>query len=164
MEHPMSRGNLELRIRCCLVLVLLALAGCGSGTGAVTGRVTFRGKPVVSGSVVMVGVGNKLVSGPLDAEGRYALNGVPLGTVQVAVVSPNPNPRRRVPRRLLEHREKKMKLLEEKKDVQDSPPPVAPKVDRSKWFPLPKQYELADTSGTTTTIHCGDNTFDIELK
>jgi hypothetical protein len=78
-------------------LVLLALAGCGSGTGAVTGRVTFRGKAVESGSVVLMGADNKLVSGPLDAEGRYALNGVPLGTVQVAVVSPNPTPRRRLP-------------------------------------------------------------------
>jgi hypothetical protein len=36
-------------------------------------------------------------------------------------------------------------------------------VDSGKWFPLPKQYELADTSGITT-IHGGDNTFDIELK
>jgi hypothetical protein len=130
----------------------------------VTGRVTFRGKPVVSGSVVMLGADNKLVSCPLDAEGRYALNDFPLGTVQVAVVSPNPNPPLRLPRRLLKRREKEIKLLEEKKDVKDSPAPAAPKVDSNKWFPLPKQYELADTSGITTTIHSGDNTFDIELK
>ena len=155
----MSRRDLWLRIRCSLVLVLLVLVGCGSGTGAVTGRVTFQGKPVVSGSVVMLGADNKLVSGPLDAEGRYAINGVPLGTVQVAVVSPNP-----APPRLSKRREKMIKLLEEKKDVQDSPAPAAPKVDSSKWYPLPKQYELADTSGITTTIHSGDNTFDIELK
>ena len=147
------------------MLVLLALAGCGSGTGAVTGRVTFRGKPVVSGSVLMMGADNKLVSGPLDAEGRYALNSVPLGTVQVALVSPNPNPPPPpLLRRLLKRREKEMKLLEEKKDVKDPPAPAAPKADRRKWFPLPKQYELADTSGITTTIHEGDNTFDIELK
>jgi hypothetical protein len=37
-------------------------------------------------------------------------------------------------------------------------------VDRRKWFPLPKRYELADTSGITTTIHEGDNIFDIDLK
>jgi len=37
-------------------------------------------------------------------------------------------------------------------------------VDGSKWFPLPTQYELHDTSGITTTIHHGDNTFDIDLK
>jgi hypothetical protein len=41
---------------------------------------------------------------------------------------------------------------------------VAPKVDSSKWFPLPKQYELADTSEIITTIKRGENTFDIELK
>jgi hypothetical protein len=160
----MSRKDIGLRIRCSLMLVLLTLAGCGSGTGEVTGRVTFRGKPVVSGSVVMMGADNKLVSCPLDAEGCYAMNGVPLGTVQVAVVSPNPVPRRRFPRNLLKRREKEIKLLEEKKNAKDSPAPAAPKVDSSKWFPLPKQYELADTSGITTTIHGGDNTFDIELK
>jgi hypothetical protein len=160
----MTPRDLWLRIRCSLVLVLLTLAGCDSGTGAVTGRVTFQGKPVVFGSVVMVGADNKLVSGPLDAEGRYAINGVPLGTVQVAVVSPNPAPPRRLPRRLLKRREEMFKLQEEKKDVQDSPAPAVPKVDSSKWFPLPKQYELADTSGITTTIYSGENTFDIELK
>jgi hypothetical protein len=42
--------------------------------------------------------------------------------------------------------------------------PVPPEFDRRQWFPLPKQYELADTSGITTTIHSGDNTFDIDLK
>src|SRR6516165_11835660 len=101
----MDHRGVWLSIPCSLVLVLLTLAGCGSGTGAVMGRVTFRGKPVVSGSVVMLGADNKLVSTPLDAEGRYAVNGVPLGTVQVAVVSPNPAPRRRLPLSFLHHRE-----------------------------------------------------------
>jgi hypothetical protein len=36
--------------------------------------------------------------------------------------------------------------------------------DHRKWFALPKQCELANTSGITTTIHGGDNAFDIELK
>jgi hypothetical protein len=39
-----------------------------------------------------------------------------------------------------------------------------PGVDRRKWFPLPKQYEFADSSGITTTIEEGDNSFEIELK
>jgi hypothetical protein len=159
----MNPRDIGLRTRCSLVFMLLALTGCGSGTGAVTGRVTFRGKPVVSGSVVIVGADNKLVSCPLDAEGRYAVDGVPLGTVQVAVVSPNPNPRPRLPPAFLIHREKE-RNLPENGNVKDSPAPVVPKVDSSKWFPLPKPYELADTSGITTTIHEGDNTFDIELK
>jgi hypothetical protein len=153
----MSRRNLGLLIRCSLLVISLALAGYGSGTGAVKGRVTFRGKPVVSGAVVLLGANNKVVSGPLDTEGRYTINGVPLGKVQVAVVSPNPAPPPpRFLRGILKRREKEMKLLEEKTNVKDSPAPAAPKVDSSKWFPLPKQYELADTSGLTTTIHGGE--------
>jgi hypothetical protein len=46
----------------------------------------------------------------------------------------------------------------------EAPGGTAPKGDSSKWFPLPKQYELADSSGITTTIRSGENTFDIELK
>ena len=127
----MDHGGVWLSIRCSLVLVLLILAGCDSGTGAVTGRVTFRGKPVVSGAVVMIGADNKLVSSPLNAEGRYAVDGVPLGTVQVAVVSPNPAPRRRFPPGFLKRREKEIKLPE-KGNVKDSPVPAAPKVNSSR--------------------------------
>ena len=38
------------------------------------------------------------------------------------------------------------------------------KVDWKNWFPLPKEFETAETTGITTTIKRGDNTFDIELK
>ena len=155
----MSRRDLWLPIRWSLVLVLFILVGCGSGTGAVKGRVTFRGKPVVSGSVVLMGAGNKLVSSPLNAEGRYAMNGVPLGTVQVAIVSPNPDPPP-LPDSLIQLEIKRL----EKMNVKAPPTSAAPKTNCGKWFPLPKQYALADTSGITTTIHTGDNTFDIELK
>ena len=34
-------------------LLLLALAGCGSGS-TVYGKVTFKGRPVVSGSVIVL--------------------------------------------------------------------------------------------------------------
>jgi hypothetical protein len=44
-----------------------------------------------------------------------------------------------------------------------APGGTAARTDNSKWLPLPKQYELADSSGTTTVRH-GENTFDIEPK
>jgi hypothetical protein len=33
-----------------------------------------------------------------------------------------------------------------------------------KWFPVPSNYELADSWEITTTIERGENTSDIELK
>src|SRR5262249_8170641 len=123
----MSHRDLWLSIQCSLMLVLLALSGCSSGgTGAVTGRATFQGKPVVYGSVVMVGADDKLVSGPLDAEGRFAINGVPIGTVKAAVVSPHPDSRRRIHPIILKRLEKKVKLVDEKKNVEASPGPEGP--------------------------------------
>jgi hypothetical protein len=33
-----------------------------------------------------------------------------------------------------------------------------PNVDRSRWFPLPKKYELVSTSGLTAELKAGTNT------
>ena len=39
-----------------------------------------------------------------------------------------------------------------------------PKVDRSKWFPLPKSYELVHTSGLTAELHRGENAVNFDLQ
>jgi hypothetical protein len=103
----------------------------------------------------MIGSDNMPVTGPINADGTYAVAGVPAGTVRVALVSPDPAGRMRSrgiqnPTALTSPRKARRQ--------------TAPEIDRSKWFPLPLEYELADNSGITTTIQEGDNTFDIDLK
>jgi hypothetical protein len=145
-----------------LALGVVGVAGCGPGRGDVKGRVTFLGKPVVFGGVVMMGSDDKSVTGNIDAEGNYTVRGVRAGAVRVAVVSPDPAS-------VYADRLKGVKSMLPKRK-QDrlahlpSAPDGAPPFDRSKWFPLPRQYEQVETSGITATIHSGDNTFDIELK
>jgi hypothetical protein len=148
----------------CFVLLAAWLAlganGCGRGKGSVSGTVTYRGKPVRVGSVVMIGEDNKAHNGAIDDDGKYRVKDVLVGTVKVGVVSPDPastQPRQRPP----------MKGPKAKtKELGDMPPspPSAPTTDRSKWFRLPKQYEVPAESGITTIIERGENTFDIELK
>jgi hypothetical protein len=148
-------------------LVTLGVVGCGAGKGDANGRVTYRGQPVVCGGVLMVGPDGRAVSGQINAEGHYTVRGITAGTVRVAVVSPNPATM--FPRAQVE--QMKSKIMKDKlpadlvKPKSDNASKQAvSKMDRSKWFPLPKQYEAVETSGITTTIERGDNTFDIELK
>ena len=141
-----------------LLLTVLMLSSCASAKrGDVHGKVSYGGRPIIYGSVVLIGSDDMPVTGRINSDGTYAAFGVPVGDVRLAVVSPNPA-RPRPPERKWD------RTGDPKASPLPNMQPVAPEIDRSKWFPLPKQYELADTSGITTTIHTGDNTFDIELK
>jgi hypothetical protein len=141
-----------------LLLTVLMLSSCASvKRGDVRGKVSYRGRSVIYGSVVLIGSDDMPVTGHINSDGTYAVSGVPVGDVRVAVVSPNPA-RPQPPDR------KRPRTGDPKASPLPKTRPVAPEVDRRKWFRLPKQYELADSSGITTTIYDGDNTFDIELK
>jgi hypothetical protein len=162
-------------VLCALVAALGGFTGCGRGTGDVSGRVTHKGKTVVCGSVTLVGPDGMTKSGRINPDGTYSVSGVGAGTVQLAVVSDDPA------RPLDPYKAGKThgKAVTEPTDDSGRDPeagrtvPVAPTdrsnwaepdVDRSKWFPLPKKYELVATSGLTIEIKAGSNTgIDIEL-
>jgi hypothetical protein len=137
--------------------LLISVAGCGPSQGNVNGTVTYQGRTVRVGTVVMIGRDNRPVNGAIAPDGAYLVQNVPVGLVSVGVISPDPastQPLWRPPKGPVS------------KDAADAPapPPSPPRVDRSKWLKLPKQYEVPAESGITTTIHPGDNTFNIELK
>src|SRR5262245_35060772 len=73
-----------------LLLVLSVVFGCGPGSATVTGKVTYKGKPVVSGTVVMLGSDERMVSAEIKADGQYVLAGVRSGKVRIGVSSPPP--------------------------------------------------------------------------
>jgi hypothetical protein len=156
--------------------LLCGLAGCGPGVGDVSGKVTYRGKTVVCGSVVLVGPDGLTKVGPISQDGTYLVQGVGAGRAGVAVFSLDP-----------------ARPLDPYKTAQthgkaDAEPPAdadrnpdagrvvvnapsdrsnwtEPNVDRSKWFPLPQKYERVDQSGVTVEVHSGTNTgVDIDLK
>jgi hypothetical protein len=136
-----------------LLVTMLAVVSCGCARrGNVHGKVSFQGRPIVHGSVVLVGADEQPVIGRINPDGTYVVNGALAGEARVAVVSPDPEPPPMAGRAL--------PGTKERKKPQSKDPPV----DRQKWFPLPRKYEVADTSGVTTIIQGGDNTFDIELK
>jgi hypothetical protein len=149
--------------------------GCGRGPADVSGRVTHNGRPVVCGSVTLVGPDGMTRTGRIGPDGSYTVTGVGSGAVRVAVVSDDPA-RPLDPFKV--GRDGGRAGAEPADDSGRNPdagragaaPPgdrsnwAEPGVDRSKWFPLPKKYELVGTSGLTVEVKAGPNTgVDIDL-
>jgi hypothetical protein len=136
-----------------VLLVVVGLFFLGKPKGTVTGRVTFRGRPVMYGAVVLVGKDGIAAAGRIETDGTYTVEKAPVGEVSVGVVSKDP---------VYVHRVTVLKNTREQVTAAALAPP--PGVDRRKWMPLPQQYEDPTSSGLSTTIRKGTNEFDINLR
>src|SRR3954451_2576725 len=68
----------SLSLRLVIIAGLVAASGCtGRGTGNVSGRVTYQGKPVASGSVTMAPDEGPPISGVINEDGTYVCRNVP---------------------------------------------------------------------------------------
>jgi hypothetical protein len=128
-----------------LVAGCLALAGCKGGElpAAVSGKVSYQGKPVTSGVVVLVGADGKAsTTGAVGPDGTYCIAQAPAGTVRVAF--DNPPPQRVAPG---------------DPEARDAAQAAA------RYVPTPLQYRDAAQSGLTLELKRGTNpNRDIELK
>jgi hypothetical protein len=144
--------------RCCrfvaagglVALVCLFATGCGSKSATVTGRVTYNGKPVSNGSVIVYCSDKQIVRGNIAADGAYSIPNVPYGTSVVTVQS-----HARVPPGLR---------------LQQSPPPssggpIPPTVEYTDTarVTIPQRYGLPEESGLGVVVDHGAVTFDIVL-
>jgi hypothetical protein len=134
-----------------VLLIVVAAFTFGRSKATVTGRVVYRGKPVIWGSVILVAPDGTATAGRIEPDGTYKVDGAAPGAVNVAVISKDP---------LLQHYATQIKIQRERVSMKKW---EAPPVDRKKWFQLPKQYEDANTSGLSLTLTRGTNQFDIEL-
>src|SRR5947208_1149647 len=76
-------------IPCSLICVALGLTGCNSGS-TLTGKVSYKGRTVTSGSVIVLNADGTAQSGVIHPDGRYVVNGVKIGSVRLGVFSPDP--------------------------------------------------------------------------
>jgi hypothetical protein len=127
-----------------LGLLALAVAGCG-GRGDVTGTVSYKGKPLVFGTVLFEGSDGNLRQGNIASDGSYSVGGVAIGEAKVAVSSINPKSSDFVPM------------------VRESGKPRPPKPEVKGWFPIPEKYDTPFKSGLTYTVKRGANKIDIKL-
>lgn len=140
-------------IKTSVPFVALVLAGCGNSTD-VSGKVTYQGKPVVYGTVVILGSDGIPKSGAIQPDGSFRVSGVKLGSAKVAVSSPQP-PGSTPP-----------KKARERGDDDDKPPPevtpASPEVIKN-WFPIPNKYGEPTKSELTVEVKSG-TPLDIDLK
>jgi hypothetical protein len=133
-----------------VALFALVLSGCSQPKAMVTGKVTYRGEPVPSGTVAFFGPGDQVASAPLRPDGSYAASGVPRGLVKVTVTTPPPGPS---PEQLANN-----PMVQERRRGRN----VAPVVE--KTVSIPTKYSLPGTSGLSLTVTEGSQPFDIVLK
>jgi len=132
---------------------LIALAGITGGRSAtVTGRVTLQGRPVICGSIILVGPDGRSAAGRIEPDGTFTVANAPTGEVTVAVTSPDP---------LVQHYAAQIKTSRERVPVTQW---AAMPVDRRQWFVLPKKYEDARTSDVKLTVKGGRNEYDVTLQ
>jgi hypothetical protein len=128
-----------------VAVALLSLTACGPGRGSVTGKVTYRNKPVVYGSVVFVGPDRKPISVKIEPDGTFTAAQLAAGENRVAIHSPDP--RTTVP--INKH----------------GKPQGQPEVDPKLWFPIPDQYIDPDKSNLIYTVRRRTtNPIEIDLK
>jgi len=67
-----------------LTVFLLVNTGCGGSTGTITGKVSFQGKVVNAGSVLLLAEDGTRVSTRIRPDGTYRAS-LPVGFVKIAV-------------------------------------------------------------------------------
>ena len=142
--------------RSCLAAGLLGLAcllsaGCGDSNATVSGQVTYQGKAVPSGSVIVYCADKQIVRGVIGVDGRYSIPNVPTGQAVVTVEA-----HARVPSGL----RMKQKL------PPSSGGPIAPTVEAPETgkTSLPPRYALPEESGLRVVVDRGRVTYDIDLQ
>jgi len=139
-----------LRSFICLVavaaLLTLTVTGCGR-RGDVSGKVTYKGKPLVFGTVQFEGSDHMVKQGNINNDGTYSVRGVTTGEAKVAVSSANPNSS--------DFQVRMPESLRKK---------IPPRPEVKGWFPIPQEYQDLSKPKLSYTVNSGQNTFDIDLK
>ena len=142
---------------------LVGLAGCGGESSAdLAGTVTYKGKPVTSGTVSVVQRDGLSAAGAIGPDGRYAVTGAVAGPGKVGVHSPDPRETADAGRRdraadmaataKFDPRESAAKDKARAKGAGDS-----------TWRKLPDKYFDPEKSGLSYVLKPGANTLDIVL-
>jgi hypothetical protein len=123
--------------------VLVAAAGCGGSYADVRGKVTHQGRPVVYGTVSVIGSDQKTYYGVINQDGTFVVSGVPTGPAKLGVYSPDP------------YFEPPISAAEKAKAEEArraSGIPTAPKPPKGMWFRLPGKYADPLSSGLTAEV------------
>jgi hypothetical protein len=126
-------------------LLILFVVGCG-GHGDVSGKVTYKGKPLVWGTVQFEGSDHLIKQGNIKSDGTYTIRDVAVGEAKAAVSSINPR-----------------SSDFQGRQIEGRPPPKPPPEVKG-WFPIPVEYQDLSKPKLAYPIKSGQNTIDIDLN
>jgi hypothetical protein len=138
-------------------ILLTAAGGCGGGTATLSGKVSYKGQPVLSGSVIVLSADGTAREGVIEPDGTYEVPGVSRGHVRFGVLSPDPARARSI-------------LNKEENQAQhaaDKHPKVVhshTKPGTGGWFPLPPHLGDPEKSGLEFEVAGSRVRHDIEMN
>jgi hypothetical protein len=155
----MSKPPLVKVVSASLAAVLLALSpalltGCGrpGKTGVVSGKVTYKGRPVTGGMIKFIPAGNGPPAlGPLNSDGTFSFGGVPFGPMQIGIDTESVRNAARA----------------DYTRTGKAPPGTQLRESaggHAVYVPLPKKYADPKTSGLTWDVQRGNLTMDFDLN
>jgi hypothetical protein len=139
--------------------LLVLVTGCG-GSATVTGKVTYQGRAVLSGYVILVNEDGTAASGVIQPDGTYAVEGVKRGHVRIGVSSPDP---------AHAHSILNAGRKDEHTQAKDSHGPSKAGHARTKpgtdgWYPLPAALGDPHKSGLACDVSGSRVRYDIDAK
>lgn len=146
LRYPMSRRALAAIV---WIAVATCSTGCGSKPAVVTGTVTYQGKPLTGGSVILYCADDQIVRGVIGPDGAYTIPNVPRGVCRVTVKTYTPIPAG-------------FRLKQELPPVHDGPihPSQSPALSGEA---VPERYAVPEESGLTVRVDRPQTIFDITL-
>jgi hypothetical protein len=136
-----------------LILLLFVLAGCGRKLAIVDGKITVDGRPANSGRVFFRSADEKsVVFAYIAPDGAYHAIDVPPGPMKVWITPLTKMERSKLQRRAATKKGKTAEAAE------------APEAPILSFVSIPQKYQAPTSSGLTTTVQTGTNTYNIQLS
>jgi hypothetical protein len=132
----------------CALLLGVAIMGCGAKGGQVSGKVTFQGKPLTSGTVLFHCADGSVAHALLASDGSYAIPNVPPGEAKITVKSHGPVP---------------LGMIRGASKAPGGKPPPKELPAALKFVPIPAAYGDPAQSGLALVVQGGSQRHDIAL-
>lgn len=168
MRTSCKRARIFVAFLFLLPLLLLAV-GCGGKEGSVSGKVTYKGEALKSGTVAFYpeGKGGSFTGG-IKPDGSYLITKVPPGAAKITVVTGSTKaPTAGEMKQMGRGAQAAQKGMENAKSrLKENAPPGAP-VGSSSSEPavaVPEKYNDPEKSGLTVTVTGGKQTHDIKIE
>jgi hypothetical protein len=144
-----------------VVLAVVLSQGCSGGPRSdVFGTITYEGKPVKGGTIILLAPDNRTYPGRIQDDGSYRITSVPQGKIQVAVqgspprVKPRPAPDTKGP---TSQAKEERKTADNQKQAALPPPP-------SDGLQIPAWYSDPTRSGLSLELGASQQEFSVDLK